>query len=111
MTLLPMKHDKINRVHDLEVNIDFPNKLILKISNNQGNSCELLGLHLVGIPINKHILRNRTEYKQNASVQDVFTAPSANTLTWENNGCVLFDFFDPDPFVYLLCIGNKINVL
>lgn len=111
MTLLLIKHDKTNQVHDLEVNIDFPNKLILKISNNQGNSCELLGLHVVGIRINKHILRNRTEYKQNTSVEDIFTAPSNNTLTWKNNGYVLFDFFDPDPFVYLLSIGNKINVL
>jgi hypothetical protein len=111
MALLPMKYDKNEWVHDIEVSICFPNKLILEISNNQDNSCELLGLHVVGIPINKHILRNKTEYKQNISSEDIFTAPSKTTSIWENNGYALFDFFNPDPFVYLLSIGNKISVL
>jgi hypothetical protein len=111
MTLLPMQHDKTDQVHTVEVRTCFPNKVILEISNNQGSSCELLGLQVVGIPINKRILRDRTEYQQNISFEDIFTAPSKTTLTWQNNGYALFDFFNPDPFVYLLSIGNKISVL
>jgi hypothetical protein len=111
LDLLPTRHNKTDQVHNIEVNVCFPNKVILQISNNQGSSCELRGLSVIGIPINKSILRNKTEYKQNISVESVFTAPSNRTLTWKNNGYALFDFFNPDPFVYLLSIGNKISVL
>jgi hypothetical protein len=111
MILLSMQHNKINQVHTVEVSTCFPNKVILEISNNQGSSCELLGLQVAGVPINKRILRNRTEYKQNISFEDILTAPSKTTSIWENNGYALFDFFNPDPFVYLLSIGNKISVL
>jgi len=111
MTLLSMQHNKSGQVHNVEVTTCFPNKVILGISNTQGSSCELLGLSVIGIPINKNILLRKTEYKQNISFENVFTAPSTRTLTWENNGYALFDFFNPDPFVYLLSIGNKISVL
>lgn len=109
--LLPMSMSWDKEICNITTGIQFPNKLILKVENNKDKTCELLSLSVVGIPINKNILGDKIEYKQNTDFENVFIAPADKTLTWKNNGFAVIDFFHPDPFVYLLAIGNKINVL
>jgi hypothetical protein len=97
-----------------------PNKVMLVLSgkNNQSNdksSIELLNMTIAGIKINQNIMLNRTEYKPILStqvpdsIQEYLDYPSTCSITWNHNGCVLFDLFDPDPFAYLLKIGNRIK--
>jgi hypothetical protein len=118
--LLPATHKINNNIETIEILSHLPNTLILAVTGktNQPDdkrSVKLLGVSLAGIPIDKDILSNKVEYRPDTStnpemsVQDYFNCSPTYTRMWNYNGCVLINFFDPDPFAYLLKIGNKIK--
>jgi hypothetical protein len=109
-----------NNNETVEILSYFPNKVMLVLTekNSQSKdkkSIELLNMSLAGIKINQDIMLTITEYKPiqsmqvPSSVQEYLDYSSIRSNIWDYNGCVLFDFFGPDPFTYLLKIGNKIK--
>ena len=116
---LPMLCEINNEIETIEISSYLPNTIMLVLSgktNSDNNKfIELLDMSLAGIKINKDIMFNRLDYKPNLStqlpnsLQEYLNYSSAQLTKWEYNGCVLFDLFDPDPFAYLLKIGNRIK--
>ena len=117
---LPITRKIKDNNETIEILSYLPNKVMLVLSgkNNQSNdksSIELLNMTIAGIKINQDIMLTRTEYKPiqsiqvPGSIQEYLDYPSMCPNIWDHNGCVLFDLFDPDPFAYLLKIGNKIK--
>jgi hypothetical protein len=116
---LPMLCEINNEIETIEISSYLPNTIMLVLSGktdiDDNKFIELLDMSLAGIKINKDIMFNRIDYKPNLSNQlptslSEYLDPSSTRSTkWEYNGCVLFDLFDPDPFAFLLKIGNKIK--
>jgi hypothetical protein len=118
--LLPVVRTINHDVETIEISTYLPNTAMLVLSgkttqDDDRKSIELLDASLVGVKINKDIMLNRIEYKPNIStqlpnsLQQYLENSSTRSLVWTQNGCVLFDLFDPNPFAYLLKIGNKIK--
>jgi hypothetical protein len=116
--MLPITRKVSNDIETVEISSYLPNTVILVLSgknNHDKKSVELLNVSLVGIKINQDILLTRIEYKPillaqtPGSIKEYLNYPSVFSTTWHYNGCVLFDLFDPDPFAYLLKLGNKIK--
>lgn len=116
--ILPITRKVSNGIETVEILSYLPNTVMLVLSgknNHDIKSVELLSVSLVGIKINQDIVLTRTEYKPIVSTQlpgsikEYLDYPSTCSTTWDYNGCVLFDLFDPDPFAYLLKLGNKIK--
>lgn len=117
---LPITRKIENNNETVEILSYLPNKVMLVLSGkidqpNDKSSIELLNMSLAGIKINQDIMLTITEYKPiqsmqvPGSIQEYLDYSSIRSNIWNHNGCVLFDFFDPDPFAYLLKIGNKIK--
>ena len=116
---LPMLRDINNEIETIEISSYLPNTIMLVLSgktvSDDNKFIELLDMSLAGIKINKDIMFNRLDYKPNLSTQlptsltEYLNPSSTRSTKWEYNGCVLFDLFDPDPFAFLLKIGNKIK--
>jgi hypothetical protein len=118
--LLPVIRKIDHEIEIIEISTYLPNTVMLVLSgktaqDDNNKFIELLDVSLVGVKINKDILLNRIDYKPNLSnqvpdsLQQYLDHASTRSLSWGHNGCVLFDLFDPDPFAYLLKIGNKIK--
>ena len=115
---LPVQRTIENNMEIIKVSTYLPNKVMLVLSgkNNQDNqSIKLLSMSLAGIKINNSIMLNLIDYrpiqtdKIPTSLRDYLNNEAWDPMPWDQNGCVLFDIFDPTPFSYLLYIGNKIN--
>ena len=115
---LPGRRTIDNNIEIIEVSTYFPNKVMLVLSgkaNQDNKSIKLLSMSVAGVKINNSILLNLIDYKPiqadktPTSVRDYLDNESRNTTLWDQNGCVLFNLFDPNPFSYLLYIGNKIH--
>jgi hypothetical protein len=115
---LPVQRTIENNMETIKVSTYLPNKVMLVLSgkNNQDNqSIKLLSMSLAGIKINNSIMLNLIDYrpiqtdKIPTSLRDYLNNEAWDPMPWDQNGCVLFDIFDPTPFSYLLYIGNKIN--
>ena len=118
--MLPITQKISNGIETVEILSYLPNTVMLVLSgknslDNDKQSLELLNISLAGIKINQNIMLTKTEYKPilstqvPSSIQEYLDYPSTYSIIWDHNGCVLFDLFDPDPFAYLLKIGNKIK--
>lgn len=116
---LPMTHEINQEIEIIKISSHLPNTIMLVLSGktdqDNNKSIELLDVSLAGVKINKDILLNRVDYKPNFStqtpnsLQQYLENSSTRSLVWTQNGCVLFDLFDTNPFAYLLKIGNKIK--
>ena len=115
---LPVQRTIENNMETIKVSTYLPNKVMLVLSgkNNQDNqSIKLLSMSLAGIKINNSIMLNLIDYrpiqtdKIPTSLRDYLDNEAWNPMPWDQNGCVLFDIFDTNPFSYLLYIDNKIN--
>jgi hypothetical protein len=117
--LLPVNRTIKQNIETIEISTYLPNKIMLVLSgktNQDNKSIKLLSMSLAGVKINKDILLNNLiDYRpiQTAeppkSLRDYLNNEAWDPTPWDQNGCVLVDIFDPDPFSYLLYIGNKIN--
>ena len=118
--LLPITRKMVNDIETIEILTYLPNTVMCVLSgsrtlSDEKKSIELLSMSLAGVKINQEIMPNRVDYRPNLSTQapesvrDYVSYPSSGQQVWTHDGCVLFDLFDPDPFVYLLKIGNKIK--
>jgi hypothetical protein len=116
--MLPITRKISNSIETVEISSYLPNTVMLVLSGKNSHdrkSVELLNVSLAGIKINQDILLTKIEYKPilstqtPSSIKEYLDYPSMCSNIWDHNGCVLFDFFDPDPFAYLLKIGNKIK--
>jgi hypothetical protein len=116
--MLPITRKVSQEIETVEISSYLPNTVMLVLSGKNSHdkkSVELLNVSLAGIKINQDIVLTRTEYKPMVSTQppgsikEYLDYPSTRSTTWDYNGCVLFDLFDPDPFAYLLKLGNKIK--
>jgi hypothetical protein len=116
--MLPTTRKINNGIETVEILSYLPNTVMLVLSGKNSHdqkSVELLNVSLAGIKINQDIVLTRIEYKPIVSTQtpgsikEYLDYPSTRSTTWNYNGCVLFDLFDPDPFAYLLKLGNKIK--
>lgn len=116
---LPMTREINQEIEIIKISSQLPNTIMLvllgKTDQDNNKSIELLDVSLAGVKINKDILLNRVDYKPNFStqmpnsLQQYLENSSTRSLVWTQNGCVLFDLFDTNPFAYLLKIGNKIK--
>ena len=115
---LPVQRTIENNMEIIKVSTYLPNKVMLVLSgkNNQDNqSIKLLSMSLAGVKINNSIMLNLIDYRPNLtgltpkSLRDYLDNEAWDPTPWDQNGCVLFDIFDLNPFSYLLYIGNKIN--
>ena len=115
---LPVQRTIENNMEIIKVSTYLPNKVMLVLSgkNNQDNqSIKLLSMSLAGIKINNSIMLNLIDYrpiqtdKIPTSLRDYLNNEAWDPMPWDQNGCVLFDIFDTNPFSYLLYIDNKIN--
>jgi hypothetical protein len=116
--MLPITRKVSQEIETVEISSYLPNTVMLVLSGKNSHdkkSVELLNVSLAGIKINQDIMLTRTDYKPMVSAQppdsikEYLDYPSTCSTTWDHNGCVLFDLFDPDPFAYLLKLGNKIK--
>jgi hypothetical protein len=116
--LLPVRRTIENNIETIEVSTYLPNKIMLVLSgktNQNTQSIKLLSMWLAGIKINNSIMLNLIDYrpirsdKTPTSLRDYLDNEAWNPTPWDQNGGVLFDIFDPNPFSYLLYIGNKIH--
>ena len=116
--MLPITRKVSDEIETVEISSYLPNTVMLVLSGKNSHdrkSVELLNVSLAGIKINQDILLTKTEYKPIVSTQtpdsikEYLDYPSTRSTIWNYNGCVLFDLFDPDPFAYLLKLGNKIK--
>jgi hypothetical protein len=115
---LPITRKVSDGIETVEILSYLPNTVMLILAGKNSHdrkSVELLNMSLAGMKINQDIMLTRTEYKPILSahtpdsVQKYLDYPPRRSTIWTYNGCVLFDLFDPDPFAYLLRIGNKIK--
>jgi hypothetical protein len=115
---LPITRKVSDGIETVEILSYLPNTVMLILAGKNSHdrkSVELLNMSLAGMKINQDIMLTRTEYKPILSahtpdsVQKYLDYPPRRSTIWTHNGCVLFDLFDPDPFAYLLRIGNKIK--
>jgi hypothetical protein len=116
---LPVQRTIKNNIETINVSTYLPNRVMLVLSGktNQCNqSIKLLSMSLAGVKINNSIITsNLVDYRPIQSDQtpntlrDYLDNEAWNPTPWDQNGCVLFDLFDPNPFSYLLYIGNKIH--
>jgi hypothetical protein len=114
--LLPITRKIVNQVETIEIQTHLPNTVMCVLSGStilpdEKKSIELLSMSLAGVKINQEILPNIIDYRPNLStqVQQYVNYPSIDQIVWNHDGCVIFDLFDPNPFAYLLKIGNKIK--
>lgn len=118
--LLPITRKIVNDIETIEILTYLPNTVMCvlsgsRISPNEKKSIELLSMSLAGININKEIMSARLDYRPNLSnqepesIREYINYRSDKQKIWNHDGCVLFDLFDPNPFAYLLKIGNKIK--
>jgi hypothetical protein len=116
--MLPITRKVSDEIETVEILSYLPNTVMLVLSGKNSHdrkSVELLNVSLAGIKINQDIVLTRIEYKPIVSTQtpnsikEYLDYPSTHSTIWNYNGCVLFDLFDPDPFAYLLKLGNKIK--
>jgi hypothetical protein len=116
--MLPVTRKISNGIETVEISSYLPNTVMILLAGKNSHdkkSVELLNVSLAGIKINQDIMLTKTEYKPILSTQtpdsikEYLEYPSTRSTIWNYNGCVLFDLFDPDPFAYLLKLGNKIK--
>ena len=118
--LLPTTRNIVDGTETVEILTYLPNMIMCVLSGatvrpDEKKHIELLGMSLAGIKINKEIMATRADYKPNlsnqvpSSIKEYTNYPSSRQTVWNHDGCVIFDLFDPDPFAYLLKIGNKIK--
>lgn len=116
---LPVNRTIKQNIETIEISTYLPNKIMLVLSgktNQDNRSIKLLSMSLAGIKINNSImLLNLIDYRPiltgptPKSIRDYIDNEAWDPTPWDHNGCVLVDIFDPNPFSYLLHIGNKIN--
>jgi hypothetical protein len=115
---LPVQRTIENNIETIKISTYLPNKVMLVLSgktNQDNRSIKLLSMSLAGIKINNSIMLNLIDYRPilsgptPESLRDYLDNEAWDPTPWDQNGCVLFDIFDPNPFSYLLYIGNKIN--
>jgi hypothetical protein len=101
-----------NGVETIKIVTYMPNRVTIMLSGNETPS-ELVAMSLAGIKMNSDILSKVVEYKPSKdscqSVQECIKNTSVKRLVWDQNGCVLINLFDPNPFAYHMYIGNKIR--
>lgn len=119
LNLLSATQKEDSNRQNIQVQIHLPSKLIFKISSVDDLTktqplVELVKMNLVGINVDKeNILKvidyRPTEIKYHPTTLDIIDNLSAyKTLEW-GEGYVTINFFHPDPFSFLLYIGNKIK--
>jgi hypothetical protein len=115
---LPVQRTIENNIETIEISTYLPNKVMLVLSGKteqDNKSIKLLGMSLAGIKINHSVMLNLIDYRPiqsgpaPKSLREYLNNEAWDPTPWDQNGCVLFDIFDPNPFSYLLYIGNKIN--
>ena len=115
---LSVQRKSNNAVETIDILTYMPNQVMLVLSgkNHSGNnSIKLISMRLAGLPIAQDLLVNVVEYKPNRlgesknSLSEYLDCPSTKTTTWDRNGCVLINLFNPNPFAYHMYIGNKIR--
>jgi len=118
--LLPITRKIVNDIETIEILTYLPNTVMCVLSGSrilpdEKKSIELLSMSLAGIIINKEIMFDRFHYRSNLSthepesIREYINYQPSRQKVMNHDGCVLFDLFDPDPFAYLLKIGNKIK--
>ncbi len=109
---LEYKHNRNDNIHNVEILIPIPDRIVIGFSSVNKQGLELLEMSLVGIPFVKGVLNKIIEYKPTDKLEKVFDIPSiTNTLHWFRDGYLVIDFFNPDPFAYHMYVGNKIKML
>ena len=104
----------------IEILTPMPNTVMLVLTGknyatNVNPSATLIEMSLAGIKINKNLLIQCTEFKPHLettpknNLSEYIENPSRHSTVWNENGCVLINLFETDPFAYHMCIGNKIQ--
>ena len=110
--MLALERTINNNIETIKIFTYMPNIVTIVLSDNT-TPIELVGMSLAGVKMNNDILLNSVEYKPSKipckSVHDYIKNPSVKQLVWDQNGCVLINLFDPNPFAYHMYIGNKIR--
>lgn len=115
--LLTTRRSKTENVEHIEADICLPNKLILVVSKEQAiGKIELVKMRLTGLAISQESALKILDYRQasvskydSCSLEQILSIPAYKSLSWDDEGYVIVDFFHPDPFALHLFIGNKIN--
>jgi hypothetical protein len=115
--LLPVQKQVKETRETIEIATHMPNTVMLVLSGktNPNQSIKLVSMSLAGLRFNNNVLPNLVDYKPNLndlpknSISELLDNTSMRSMTWDRNGCVLFNLFDPDPFAYHLYVGNKIK--
>ena len=111
--LLPVEQQVVDKIKTINILTYMPNRVMLVLPID--SKIELISMSLAGIKISNNILPNLIEYKPDlsgvpkTSVSEHLDNPSTRSLIWDYSGCVLFDFFHPNPFAYHMFIGNQIR--
>jgi len=111
---LPMKQTIENNVRKIELNIQLPNKLIIR-SSHSNDQVKVKKFNLAGIDVDKDKLLQCSEYRlcdQESinSFGDFANFEATKTLDWARSGYMIVDLFHPNPFAWHLYIGNKIKI-
>jgi hypothetical protein len=116
---LPVQRTIKNNIETIDVSTYLPNRVMLVLSgktNQDNQAIKLLSMSLAGIKINNSIIMsNLVDYrpiltdKTPTSLRDYLDNESWDPTLWDQNGCVLFEIFNPNPFSYLLYKGNQIH--
>lgn len=118
--LLPVRREVNSSREILEISTPMLNTVMLVLTGkNYATSVDpsvtLLEMSLAGIKINKNLLIQCIEFKPHLettpknNLSEYIENPSRHSTVWNENGCVLINLFETDPFAYHMCIGNKIQ--
>ena len=110
----------VNGIETIEILTYLPNTIMCVLSGansspEQNKYIELVSMSLAGVKINPEVMCDKVDYRPNLSdqvpdsIEKYINYPSTKQTVWNHDGCVIFDLFDPNPFAYLLKIGNKIK--
>ena len=104
---LPIEHTG----NTVNIQTYMPNQVMLVLLAE--SQIELVGVSLAGLQFADDILLNLIQYKPGLptnNIAEYFNRPSIRLKTWNQPGCVVFDFFHPNPFAYHMYVGNQIRI-
>lgn len=103
---------------EIEIDIEFPNKLIITtsiIDNKENNlQIEMAYFKVAGLAVDKNVLLKCLEHKPTVvddsinCFDQLIKIDSHKTFVW-NEGYTIVDLFHPNPFAWHLHLGNKIK--
>lgn len=108
-TVLPVTRSRSRDLETLEMHVQMPDTVSIHLQMPTGHRLEMTGMSLVGIRVNRDKILNFVEFFAGVDPAGPKNS-SVKTLVWDCDGTLSLNLFDPDPFSFLLHIGNKIAV-